>query len=85
MLKAARDFVVIDRDPAKIAALRDREILCVEGDATSDAVLKAAGIDRAKGLITVLHSDADNLFGVVTAKGLNRIHSVNRELNGAAA
>lgn len=71
MLKMTRDFVVIDRDPAKIAALRDRQILCVEGDATADGVLKAAGILRANGMITVLHSDSDNLFVVVTAKDLN--------------
>lgn len=71
MLQMKKDFVVIDRDPAKTAALRDREILCVEGDATSDAVLRAAGIGRARGLITVLHSDAENLFVVVTAKDLN--------------
>lgn len=66
-----RPFVVIDKDPAKIAELGQREILFIEGDASTDDVLLNAGIARASGLIATLHSDADNLFLVFTARGLN--------------
>lgn len=69
--KINRDFVVIDKDPAKIAELSRKEIPYVEGDATSEEVLRAAGVGRAHGLITTLHNDADNLFVALTAKGIN--------------
>jgi voltage-gated potassium channel len=71
MRKTHRPFVVVEKDPAKIAELARQELLYIEGDATSEAVLREAGIERACGLIATLHSDADNLFVALTAKGLN--------------
>lgn len=71
LIKTKKDFVVIEKDPAKIKRLLAENILCIEGDATHDAVLLKAGIERAKGAITALHSDAENLFVVITAKRLN--------------
>jgi voltage-gated potassium channel len=71
LLKTQRDFVVIEKDADKIAAFEKEGVLCVEGDATHDSVLLRAGIQRAKGFITSLHSDAENLFVVITAKRLN--------------
>ncbi len=49
----------------------DKDILSVQGDSTQDAVLKEAGIEKAKGLISVLSTDADNLYVVLSARGLN--------------
>lgn len=72
LLKTGMDFVVIELDPHKISELEKRGILYVLGDATSDAALKDAGIPRAAGLISALHSDADNLLVVLTARELNR-------------
>lgn len=69
--KTGRTFVVIDRDPEKIKGLNSAGILTVEGDATNDAILQAANIGKATGLLTTLHADSDNLFVVVTARGLN--------------
>jgi voltage-gated potassium channel len=69
--KTGRSFVVIDRDQERIRALNEAGILNIEGDATNDAVLQAANISRAGGLLTTLHADSDNLFVVVTARGLN--------------
>ncbi|MDA8175017.1 MAG: potassium channel protein [Nitrospiraceae bacterium] len=46
-------------------------LLVVQGDATKDEVLKEAGIERAAGLVSVLPTDAENLYVVLTAKGLN--------------
>ncbi|MBI2353804.1 MAG: potassium channel protein [Deltaproteobacteria bacterium] len=65
-------FVVIDRDPERIRLLTESEFLHIEGDATHEAVLVAANIATAEGLFTTLHHDADNLFVVVTAKGLRQ-------------
>ena len=71
LVKTKRDFVVIEKDAQKIKELELREILFVEGDATHNAILNVAGIEKAKGLIAALHTDADNLLVVLTAKQLN--------------
>lgn len=71
LLKTRNPFVVIETDKDKIATLAESGILCIDGDATTDAVLLAAGIERASGLFCNLPSDAENLFVVLTAKGLN--------------
>jgi voltage-gated potassium channel len=69
--KTGRTYLVIDRDPEKIKALNAEGVLNIEGDATNDAVLKEANVAGAAGLLSTLHSDSDNLFVVVTARGLN--------------
>jgi len=71
LLKTQRDFVVIEKNADKIMAFEKEGILCIEGDATHDSILLRAGIHRAKGFITSLHSDAENVFVVITAKRLN--------------
>lgn len=62
-------FAVIEKKPNMPQEKEDSLIL--EGDATQDEVLKDAGIERAKGLISVLPTDAENLFVVLSARGLN--------------
>ena len=71
LLKTKRDFVVIENKPETIQELEKQGVLCIEGNATHDAVLLRAGIQKARGFITSLHSDAENLFVVITAKRLN--------------
>jgi voltage-gated potassium channel len=66
-----RSLVVIDSDPAKIRQSIESEILAIQGDATEDALLIEAGIERAAGLVAALPSDRDNLFVVISARGLN--------------
>lgn len=63
-------FIVLEKSSGVLASM-DKSILSFQGDATQDDVLKAAGIDKAKGLISVLSSDADNLYVVLSARGLN--------------
>ena len=60
--------VVVEKDPK---ALEEEDILAVIGDATRDHTLKEAGIEKACGLISVLPNDAENLFAVLSARGLN--------------
>ena len=66
-------FIVIENNPEIVEYLRtSAEVMYMEGDATQDEVLIQAGIDKAKALITTLPDDADNLYVVLTARGLNR-------------
>src|SRR5947207_2330813 len=64
-----QEVVVIENDPARAAAARESTPV-VQGDATSDEVLREAGIDRARVLVTALNTDADNLFVTLTARSL---------------
>jgi voltage-gated potassium channel len=65
-------FVVIERDKERVERLlADRDICCLEGDATDEELLRQAGVERARGLITSLPDDKSNLFVVLTARGLN--------------
>lgn len=69
--KTGRNCVVIEKDPVKVNNLLSEHVPVVEGEATEDLVLRSAGIERAAGLVTALPNDKDNLFVVITARGLN--------------
>lgn len=68
---AGQRFVVIDINAVSLAAATHDGHLVVEGDATNDEVLKAAGVERARGLITTIDSDAHNVYVTLSAKALN--------------
>lgn len=65
-------YLVIDKNESTLTALKEREILHIQGDATDDNVLLNAGIERAKYLILTLPSDADNVFITLSARQLNK-------------
>ena len=64
-------FVVVETNPEQLPKLIALKIPFVEGDATDENILMLAGVERAKGLISVSPTDADNTFIVLTARGLN--------------
>jgi voltage-gated potassium channel len=65
-------FVVIDRDAGRLEeAGRAHGWLHVHGDATDDQVLLAAGIERARSVATVLPTDADNVYVVLSVRMLS--------------
>jgi voltage-gated potassium channel len=63
--------VVIEQNPEQLPKLIAQEIPFVQGNASDDKSLKAAGIERAKGLITVAPTDEDNVFITLSARALN--------------
>jgi len=63
--------VVIDILPESLARARREGFLEVEGDATEEATLRAAGIERARGLITTIDSDAHNVYVILSARAMN--------------
>ena len=65
------NLVVVDNNPDLAAAMAEDGVLFVEGDATEEVTLIKAGIERAKGLVSVLATDTDNVFLVLTARQLN--------------
>ncbi len=63
-------FVIIDNDEEIIAKAEEVGYLCLLGDATSDEVLKEAGIKQARGLVAAVGSDATNTYITLSARGL---------------
>jgi voltage-gated potassium channel len=63
-------FVVIDRDPEAVQEALARGDLAVEADASREDILTRLRIDRARGLIAALGSDAENVYTILTARGL---------------
>jgi voltage-gated potassium channel len=64
-------FVVMDNSPEVIQRIQEEGFVYFRGDSTHDKCLIGAGIKRARGIICVLPSDAQNLYVILTAKELN--------------
>ena len=63
--------VIIENKPENLSRLEESGYYVVAGDATREEVLQEAGIERARGLVAVVSSDADNVYIVLTARSLN--------------
>lgn len=63
-------FAVIEKNEVLLDSDEKNETLIIQGDATSDDLLKKVGIERAKCLISVLPTDAENLYVVLSARVL---------------
>ncbi len=63
-------FVIIEQDPGRVAEMEARGFLYLLGDATDEAVLRDAGVERAKVLVTSMPNDAANVFITLTAREL---------------
>lgn len=68
---AGKPFVVVDSEPDRVERAMLSGMLAVAADATRDETLHQVGIERARGLVAALSTDADNLFVLLSAKGLN--------------
>ena len=64
-------LVIIDIKPSSLEhAVRDGHLV-VEGDATDDETLRLAGVVVARGLVTTIDSDANNVYVTLSARALN--------------
>lgn len=67
-------FVVVDKSRHHLEGLAKElktKVPFVVGDATHDATLLSAGIERASGVIAALTEDRDNLYVTISARGFN--------------
>jgi len=67
---AKASFVIIEKDPAAAEKAEAQGYPVIRADATNDETLKQAGIERARGLVTALSSDAENLYITLTSREL---------------
>jgi voltage-gated potassium channel len=63
-------YVVIDDNPDNREVARSLDVSLIESDAADDEVLRRAGLERAKGVIACVDSDAENIFIALTAREL---------------
>ena len=61
-------YVVVERNPERLQAALEDGALGVEADASREEVLTRVGIDRARGLIAAVGTDAENVYAVLSAR-----------------
>lgn len=66
------NFVVITDNIKDLCDYSHHDVLVIEGHSTEESILEHAGINKAKGLISTLDSEVDNIVTVLTARNLNK-------------
>jgi len=85
LLASQETFIVIERDPQRVAELTDLGVSVLVRDATLEESLREAGVENARGLAACLPDDADNVYVVLTAHDLNpELHIVARAVEEQA-
>src|ERR1051325_7764107 len=80
--RANEELVIIENDGTRAAEFSQKGLHVLVGDATLEETLRAAGVERARGLAACLPNDADNVYVVLTARDLlllrrERLHDVH--------
>ena len=71
LVEAGESVVVVDLVQESLARARADGHMVVLGDATTDAILRQAGVERAQGLVTAIDTDALNVYVILSARQLN--------------
>lgn len=80
--KSKTNFVVIEKNEERYKYYLDKDVLIINGDATEEEVLERANIKEAAGLISILSTDVDNVFVVLTSRTLNReLYIISRSID----
>ena len=61
-------FVVIERNPERMHLAMEQGFIAVEADASSEDVLRRVQIQRARGLVAAVSTDAENVYAVLSAR-----------------
>jgi len=85
LARRGHDFVIIEGNEIVADKLLAQGHLVLMGDATDDNVLRAAGLERARGLVCAVSSDPDNLYITLTARDINKDIRIVSRANEEAA
>ena len=66
--RQATPYVVVDRSADRVREAVEKGHLAVEGDASREETLQRLGIERARGLVAAVGTDAENVYAVLTAR-----------------
>lgn len=61
-------YVIVDRNPDRVREATAGGHLAIEGDASREDTLRRLGIERARGLVAAVGTDAENVYAVLTAR-----------------
>jgi len=64
-------LIVIDVDEKVAEDCQEKEVPVIMGNGADENILHQAGIERATALVAAARSDAENVFIVLTARGIN--------------
>lgn len=78
-------FVIIEESEEAVSQAEQADYLALKGDATSDEILKAAGIEHARGLVAAVGDDATNTYIVLSARGLRPDLFIEARASGRAS
>jgi voltage-gated potassium channel len=79
MKDAGVKYLIVDRDADRVHCAMRAGMQAVQADCTQDDTLREAGVGRARGLVTALATDADNLYVILSAKAMNpNLHIATR-------
>jgi len=70
-IKKKAQFVILESDEGSVNRIISDGHLFVHGDATDEEVLAAAGIERARTLVSTLPQEAQNVYLTLTARDMN--------------
>lgn len=85
LVEERADFVVVDRGEWDDEDVRREGFPFEIGDATQESVLRAAGVERAKGLVCALPDDPDNVFIALAARSINDNITIVARLSDSSA
>lgn len=61
-------FVLVERNPDRVHLAMEQGFVAVEADASNEDVLKRLRIDRARGFVAAVGTDAENVYAVLSAR-----------------
>ena len=71
LLNQGQPIIAVEKSESRAAFAQEKNIPTIVDDASLDTTLLNAGAKRAKGLVAAIGDDAQNVYVVLTAKGLN--------------
>ncbi len=71
LARQGQSLVIIESLERLVPALEEQDVPYIAGDPTAEDVLRRAGIQRARGLVCAVDSDAANVYITLTARALN--------------
>jgi voltage-gated potassium channel len=84
LYKAKLKFTVIENNKERFANAEERGYEVINGNATDETMLRLAGVDKARTFISLLSSDVDNVFTVMTARDINpKIFIITRAMDAS--
>lgn len=63
--------LVVENSPTRCRWAEEADIPTLQADATRDETLKAAQVTTARGLVSAMATDSDNVYVALSARGLN--------------